>query len=29
MKNNKATGFDDIPAEIWKMFCTMKGELEI
>jgi hypothetical protein len=25
MKNNKATGFDRIPDEMWKMFCTMKG----
>jgi hypothetical protein len=29
MKNNKATGFDGIPAEMWKMFCTMKGGTEI
>jgi hypothetical protein len=29
MKNNKATGFDGIPAEMWKMFCTMKGGIEI
>jgi hypothetical protein len=29
MKNNKATGFDGIPAEMWKMFCTIKGGLEI
>jgi hypothetical protein len=24
LKNNKATGLDGIPAEIWKVFCTMK-----
>jgi hypothetical protein len=24
-KNNKATGFDGITAEMWKMFCIMKG----
>jgi hypothetical protein len=29
MKNNKATGFDGIPAEMWKMFCAMKGGIEI
>jgi hypothetical protein len=29
MKNNKATGFDGIPAKMWKMFCTMKGGIEI
>jgi hypothetical protein len=29
MKNNKATGFDGIPAKMWKMFCTIKGRLEI
>jgi hypothetical protein len=29
IKNNKATGFDGIPAEMWKMFCTMKRGLEI
>jgi hypothetical protein len=29
MKNNKATGFDGIPTEMWKMFCIMKGGIEI
>jgi hypothetical protein len=29
MKNSKATGFDGIPAEMWKMFCTMKEGIEI
>jgi hypothetical protein len=28
-KNNKATGFYGIPAEMWKMFCTVKGGIEI
>jgi hypothetical protein len=27
MKNNKATGFVGIPAEMWKMFCAMKEEI--
>jgi hypothetical protein len=29
MKNNKTTGFDGIPAEMRKMFCTTKGGIEI
>jgi hypothetical protein len=29
MKSNKATGFDGILAKMWKMFCTMKGGIEI
>jgi hypothetical protein len=29
IKNNKATGFDGIPAKMWKMFCTMKGGIKI
>jgi hypothetical protein len=29
MKNNKATEFDGIPAEMWRMFCTIKGGTEI
>jgi hypothetical protein len=28
MKNNKATGFDGIPAEFWKIFCTVGAELK-
>jgi hypothetical protein len=29
MRNNKPTGFDWIPAKMWKMICTMKGGIEI
>jgi hypothetical protein len=29
MKNNKATSYDEIPAEFWKIFCTMRGRTEI
>jgi hypothetical protein len=29
MKNNKATGFNGIPAEMWKMFCIMKGDQNV
>jgi hypothetical protein len=29
MKNNKATGFVGIPAEMWKMLCIVKGGIEI
>jgi hypothetical protein len=29
MKNNKATGFDGVLAEMWKMFCPVKGGIEI
>jgi hypothetical protein len=29
MKNNKATGYDGIPAEFWNIFCTVRDEIEI
>jgi hypothetical protein len=29
MKNNKATGFNGILAEMWKMLCTLKEGIEI
>jgi hypothetical protein len=28
MKNNNATGYGRIPAKLWKIFCTMKDEIE-
>jgi hypothetical protein len=27
-KNDKSTGFDGIPAEMWKMFCALEGGLK-
>jgi hypothetical protein len=29
MKNNKASGYDGIPAEFWKIFCTVRGGIEM
>jgi hypothetical protein len=29
VKNNKASGYDGIPAEFWKIFCTVRGGIEI
>jgi hypothetical protein len=27
-KNNKATGYEGIPPEFWKIFCTVRDESE-
>jgi hypothetical protein len=29
MKNNKDTGYDGIPAKVWKVFCTMRDQTEM
>jgi hypothetical protein len=29
IKNNKATGYDGIPVEFWKIFCTVRDGIEI